>query len=140
MDSLYHICMFLLAQTQTIPADGGVDAAGKVVQEGAKQEPGFFESMGFMLPAMLGVMVLYILMSSRKPVKGAAGEKTDLLANLKKNDQVLTAGGILGTVVNYRTDSEYVTLRVDDATNARMQVLATSIVRVLSDEDAKKKS
>lgn len=134
MDSLYHLCLFFLAQTQTVPTDG----VAKGAEEAAKN-PGFFESMGFMLPAMLGVMVLYVLMSSRQPASGTGG-KTELLANLKKNDQVLTAGGILGTVVNYRPDSEFVTLRVDETSNAKMQVLATSIVRVVSKEtdDTKK--
>ena len=55
--------------------------------------------------------------------------------DLKKNDKVVTAGGILGTVVNHRSDAEYVTLRVDEASNSKMQILAKSIVRVVSDED-----
>lgn len=138
MDIFYHFCFFLLAQTQTAPADGG-DAAG-AAQEAAK-DPGLFGGFGgMMIPIMLGVMLLYVLMSAKQPNQANAAGKSDLLANLKKNDKVVTAGGILGTVVNYRSDSEYVTLRVDDATNARMQVLATSIYRVVSDDDTKKES
>jgi len=95
--------------------------------------------MGFFLPAMLGVMVLYMLMSAKPQGKGSAS-KTELLANLKKNDRVLTAGGILGTVVNHRSDAEYVTLRVDDSSGSRMQILASSIVRVVTDEDSDKKT
>ena len=135
MDSLYHLCWLLLAQTQAIPSESA-KAAGQATEQAAR-EPGFFESMGFMLPAMLAVMVLYILMAGRPQAKGAA-KTSDLLANLKKNDQVVTAGGILGTVVNFRSDAEFVTLRLDDSSNARMQVLASSIVRVVSDEDTKK--
>jgi preprotein translocase subunit YajC len=71
-----------------------------------------------------------------RPKNKAQAKTSDLLANLKKNDKVVTAGGILGTVVNHRSDAEYVTLRVDEATNSKMQVLAKSIVRVVSDEDA----
>ncbi|MEL7500454.1 MAG: preprotein translocase subunit YajC [Planctomycetota bacterium] len=137
MDSFYHFCLFLIAQTQTVPVEGA--GAGNAAEEVAK-DPGLFGGFGGMLiPIMLGVMLLYVLMSSKQPAAGAGG-KTDLLANLKKNDRVITAGGIVGTVVNYRSDSEYVTLRVDDSTNARIQVLATSIFRVVSDDDAKKES
>jgi len=83
--------------------------------------------------------VLYMLMSAKPQDGKGSASKSELLANLKKNDQVLTAGGILGTVVNHRSDAEYVTLRVDDSSGSRMQVLATSIVRVVTDEDSNKK-
>jgi preprotein translocase subunit YajC len=132
MDHLYHFCFFLIAQTQSAPAAG---AAKEVADEAAKEPAGFF-GLGYFLPAMLAVMVLYMLMSA-KPQGQTAASKSELLANLKKNDQVITAGGILGTVVNYRSDAEYVTLRVDDSSGSRMQVLASSIVRVVSDEDKK---
>jgi len=83
----------------------------------------------------MAVMLVYFIMMAR-PKNKAQAKTSDLLANLKKNDKVVTAGGILGTVVNHRSDAEYVTLRVDEATNSKMQVLAKSIVRVVSDEDA----
>ena len=136
MDHLYSFCWLLIAQAQTAPVKEAVtDAANK-----AAEDPGGLFGLGFFLPAMLGVMVLYMLMSAKPQGggKGSAG-KLELLANLKKNDQVLTAGGILGTVVNHRSDAEYVTLRVDDSSGARMQILASSIVRVVTDEDSDKK-
>lgn len=133
MDHLYNFCFFLLAQSQTVPAEG----AGKEVADAAAEagQGGLF-GLGYFLPAILAVMVLYMLMSA-KPQGQSAASKSELLANLKKNDQVVTAGGILGTVVNYRSDAEYVTLRVDDSSGSRMQVLASSIVRVVSDDDKK---
>lgn len=133
MDHLYNFCFFLLAQSQTVPIEGAAkDAADAAADAG---QGGLF-GLGYFLPAMLAVMVLYMLMSA-KPQGQSAANKTELLANLKKNDQVVTAGGILGTVVNYRSDAEYVTLRVDDSSGSRMQVLASSIVRVVSDDDKK---
>lgn len=136
MDHLYSFCWLILAQAQNLPSKEVVDAAKKA----AEDEPaGFFGQMGFFLPAMVGVMVLYMLMSAKPQGKGSAN-KTELLANLKKNDRVLTAGGILGTVVNHRSDAEYVTLRVDDSSGSRMQILASSIVRVVTDEDSDKKT
>lgn len=133
MDHLYHFCFFLLAQSQAVPAEG---AAKEVADAAAEAGQGGFFGLGYFLPAMLAVMVLYMLMSA-KPQGQTAANKSELLANLKKNDQVVTAGGILGTVVNYRSDAEYVTLRVDDSSGSRMQVLSSSIVRVVSDDDKK---
>ncbi len=137
MDNLYNVCWYLLAQTQVAGGGNAADAAGAVAKEAPKG--GFFDSMGYMFPIMMGVLLLYFLMTA-KPKDKAQTKTTELLANLKKNDKVVTAGGILGTVVNYRSDAEFVTLRVDDSSNSRMQVLAKSIVRVVSDEDAKKDS
>lgn len=137
MVNFYNICWYLLAQTQVAPTGNG-NAPGEAAGELAKEAPkGWFEKMGFMFPVLMGVMLLYFLMTAR-PKDKAQAKTSDLLANLKKNDQVVTAGGILGTVVNYRSDAEFVTLRIDDSTNSRMQVLAKSIARVVSDEDAKK--
>jgi len=49
-----------------------------------------------------------------------------LLNNLKKNDEVITAGGIHGTVVNVKDTS--VTLRIDE--NVRVEVEKEYIVTV----------
>ncbi|MDB2686080.1 preprotein translocase subunit YajC [Mariniblastus sp.] len=137
MDHLYSFCWLILAQAQNLPA---VKDAGEVVEKAGKDEPVGLFGMGYLFPAMMGVVLLYMVMSAKPPAGKGPASKTELLANLKKNDQVLTAGGILGTVVNYRSDAEYVTLRVDDSSGSRMQILASSIVRVVSDEDSDKKT
>ena len=137
MVNLYNVCWYVLAQTQVAPSKAVAEVAQGVADTtggaGAPEQQGFFESLGVMFPILMGAMLLYFLMMTRpKPNKDA--EPSELLVNLKKNDRVVTAGGILGTVVNHRSDAEYVTLRIDDSSNARMQVLAKSIIRVLSDE------
>ena len=140
MVNLYNICWYVLAQTQVAPSKAATEAAEAVGSAGGAAAPpkqGFFESMGIMFPILMGAMLLYFLMMTRpKPNNDAS--TSELLANLKKNDRVVTAGGILGTVVNHRSDAEYVTLRIDDSSNTRMQVLAKSIIRVLSDEKTNK--
>ena len=135
MDHFYSFCWMMIAQAQTAPVKEVADAAKKAAEE----ETGGPFGMGYLFPAMLGVVALYVLMSAKPQGKGSVN-KTELLANLKKNDRVLTAGGILGTVVNHRSDAEYVTLRVDDSSGSRMQILASSIVRVVTDEDSDKKA
>jgi preprotein translocase subunit YajC len=130
MIQLYNVCWYLLAQTQV--TGSGAPAAEAAAD--AEKPAGFFESMGFMFPALVAVMLLYFIMMSRPQPKSDA-KTSELLANLKKNDQVVTAGGILGTVVNVRPDADYVTLRIDDTSKARMQVLASSIVRVVTEKE-----
>lgn len=134
---LYNICWLLVVQITPggSAAEGAADAAGKAAGEAAKK-PGMFDSLTFFLPAMMIVMVLYFLMMGRpqdkKQVKGSTPER---LANLKKNDRVVTAGGIIGSVVNMREDVDYITIRVDESTGSKMQVLKQSIVRVLNDDE-----
>ena len=133
MINFYNTCWYFLAQTQVqtlaTPVDGAVGN-----EDLANKTPSIFDT--WMFPALMAVMLVYFIMMARPKNKSQA-KSSDLLANLKKNDKVVTAGGILGTVVNHRSDAEYVTLRIDEASNSKMQVLAKSIVRVVSDEDAK---
>ncbi len=132
MDYFLAICFSVLAQTQTTTSaasEAGVD----VNKEAA---PGFFSEMQYMLPAMLAIMALYFLLMVR-PQQQEQSKVSEKLANLKKNDRVVTAGGILGTVVSSRAESEYTTIKIDESSNTKMQIRTTSIVRVLTDEDQK---
>ena len=99
--------------------------------EGPQQE--YSSEMQFFLPAMIAVMLVYFIMMARPQKKGA--QSSERLKDLKKNDRVVTAGGILGTVVNVRPDTEYTTIRIDESSNTKMQILTNSIVRVVSDEN-----
>lgn len=52
---------------------------------------------------------------------------------LKKNVEVVTSGGIIGVVAHVKEGGDEVTLKIDD--NARMRVLRSSIVRVLTPQE-----
>jgi len=124
---------FLVAQVGGSPSGG---AAKEAVDSPAGDEPSsFFSQILIFAPAILGVMLVYFLLSSR-PQKKQQAKAKELLDSVKKNDRVLTAGGILGTVVN-KDDNEYLTIRVDDSSNVKLQVLKSSIVRVVKDDDEK---
>ena len=132
MVTLYHLCWLLAVQIPPGGAsDGAADAAGDAAEGG-----GWFSGLGFFLPAMLLVMVLYMMLMG-KPQQKENARTSEMLANLKKNDRIVTAGGIVGTVVNNRPDAEYLTIRIDDANNTRMQILKQSVIRVLKDDDKK---
>lgn len=132
MDYLLTFCYLILAQTQTTTSSA-TGAGGGAVKEA---QPGFFSEMQYMLPAMLAIMVLYFLLMVR-PQQQEQSKVSEKLANLKKNDRVVTAGGILGTVVKSSAESEYTTIKIDETSNTKMQIRTSSIVRVLTDEDQK---
>ncbi len=86
--------------------------------------------LGAMLIPMAAFAFLWYFII-HKPQKRERQRRDDLLKQLKKNDRVVTIGGIIGVVVNVSSDDKEVTLRVDD--NARIKMLRSSIQSVLGD-------
>lgn len=76
------------------------------------------------VPLVLIFMVFYFLLI--KPQKDRQSAHKNMLQNLKKNDEVITAGGIHATVVNVKETS--VIVRIDD--NTRVEVEKDYIVSV----------
>lgn len=68
--------------------------------------------------------VFYFLLI--RPQKKAQEDHKKMLAALKKNDEVITVGGIHGTIANVKDHS--VTLKVDD--NVKIEVQKASIASV----------
>lgn len=70
------------------------------------------------------IAVFYFLLI--RPQKKAQDDHKKMLAALKKNDEVITAGGIHGTIANVKDHT--VTLKVDD--NVKIEVSKSSISSV----------
>lgn len=85
------------------------------------------------LMVLLGLMFYMFILG---PDRRTRREQADMLANLKKNDQVVTIGGIKGTVTNIK--EEEVTIRIDDANNTRLRVLRSAISRIDLGEKSEK--
>lgn len=98
-------------------------------QNGKAADGGLTSSMWFQLAPFLLIGVLFYFMLIA-PERRKRKEMEQLLANVKKNDQVITVGGICGTVVNASPGSAVVTIRVDDGNNTRLRVLRSAISRV----------
>jgi len=84
-------------------------------------------------PFLLIGLLFYLLMI--RPERNRRKQFEEMLKTLKKNDKVVTIGGIYGTVVNVDKDSEDVTLRVDEDSNTRLRILRSSVSRILNRED-----
>lgn len=85
---------------------------------------GAFVSM--LIPFALMFLLLYILII--RPQKKKEQERLNMIQNVKKNDYVLTTGGIYGTVIGVK-DNEVV-LKIDDANNTKVKLAKSSIVGV----------
>ncbi|NLF70017.1 MAG: preprotein translocase subunit YajC [Candidatus Anammoximicrobium sp.] len=83
-----------------------------------------------LLPIVMIGFLFYLLIV--RPEKRKQSDVAKMQTNLKKNDHVVTIGGILGVVVNAPAGSNEVTLRVDE--NTRIRFLRSSISRVVSSE------
>lgn len=81
---------------------------------------------------MLGAFFLVMYIAVIRPQQQEEEERKTLIDGVKKNDKVITTGGILGTVTNVKDDE--VTLRVDDDKNVKMKILKTAIMTIVSDK------
>jgi len=84
-------------------------------------------------PLLAVIMVLFYIMVIR-PQKNKERDFKSLVANLKKNDRVVTIGGIHGVVISVQRDADRVTLRIDESTGTTIRIGTGAVSRVLNDE------
>jgi preprotein translocase subunit YajC len=101
-----------------------------LAEEGAGRTPAILTFLPWIL-----IGVLFYLMIIRPQNRKQAELKT-MLGSLKKNDRVVTVGGIFGTIVNAPKDSEEITIKVDENNNTRLRVQRSSISRVITAESS----
>jgi preprotein translocase subunit YajC len=87
--------------------------------------------MGQMLPLVLILVVFYFLLV--RPQQQKAKEHNEVVAGLKKNDQVVTIAGIYGRIVD--VGDAYVTLEI--APNVIVRHERSQIGAVVSGKDTK---
>lgn len=92
---------------------------------GKQSSPGGMLSM--LLPFILMFVVMYFLIL--RPQKRKEKERKALLSRIKKNDRVVTAGGIHGLVTSVREHE--IILRIDDAKDIKIKVDRSAIVSVV---------
>jgi preprotein translocase subunit YajC len=84
---------------------------------------------------MLGMIIMvgvffFVMMRGQSAQKK---KKETMLDSLKKNDRVMTIGGVLGTVVTVRDND--VILKVDEASNTKMTFIKRAIQQVVTEDD-----
>ena len=79
------------------------------------------------LPLILIFVIMYFMLI--RPQQKKAKEHKALIEGLRRGDQVITQGGIIGKVTHVREDGE---LEVEIATGVKVRVVKATIVQVLS--------
>ena len=114
--------------------------AGVVLAQGGESGGILGGPFGSLLPFLVIGMLFYLLLI--RPERKKRQEMGRMLDDLKKDDEVVTVGGVWGLVVNASKGSEYITIRVDEGSGAKLRVLRSAISRVVtgSNSDASKES
>ncbi len=76
-----------------------------------------------LFPFVFMLLIFYFLLI--RPQQKRQQELKKLVDNLKKGDRVVTAGGMIGTVVGVQND--YVVLKVGEGEGAKMEVLKSAV-------------
>ncbi|MBT4864746.1 MAG: preprotein translocase subunit YajC [Planctomycetaceae bacterium] len=98
--------------------------------EAPKPQPeGLSGPLMWIMPAFL-ILLLWQFMFN--PRRRDEKKRAEMVSALKKNDRIVTIGGITGTVASVSEDGKYVTIKVED--NTRIKMLASSIQTVVGDE------
>ena len=119
-----HSILMRLAEISAVLAQPG---DGK---ETTPEAPSGINPIFILLIALFFVFYFIVL----RPQKREQTQRKAMLAGIKKNDRVLTIGGIYGVVTNVQRESDELTLKVDEATNTKLRVTLSSVARVVGAE------
>lgn len=101
-----------------------------LLAEGEGEGGGGFQML---LPPMIAIAVIFWFIVVRGGRRDRDKRQAQL-ESLKKNDRVVTIGGIIGTIAATSQDGKEVTLKIDD--NTRMKVLRSAIQGPLREDAA----
>ncbi|HUF86553.1 MAG TPA: preprotein translocase subunit YajC [Thermohalobaculum sp.] len=87
-------------------------------------EPSFIVSL---LPLILIFVIFYFLLI--RPQQKRAKEHREMVANLRRGDQVVTGGGVMGKVTKVGEGDE---IEVEIAKDVKIRVIRSTITAVLS--------
>ena len=87
----------------------------------------------FQMVVMFGGIFLIFWFLLIRPQRKQEKERKEMLKQLKKNDKVVTIGGIHGVVTNVREKD--VTLKIDESRDVRVRFSRSAISQVVERED-----
>ena len=102
----------------------------RVLAEGADKGDSTSPLLTF-APLIFIAIFFYVLIL--RPQRREQAKRDGMLNALKKNDKVVTIGGIKGSVANISSDGQEVTLKVDD--NTRIKFIRSAIQKVESADE-----
>jgi preprotein translocase subunit YajC len=111
-------------------------AAEKVAEKAAEKTGDpvalFISSpMPIILLMFVGFWFFILLPAQRKEKK----QREMIMSGIKKNDEILTTSGFIGTVANVREGEDEITIKLDD--NCKVRMKKSSIAQILKAKEAK---
>ena len=96
-----------------------------------------FSGMGI-LPfiAIIGMVFYFMVL---RPENRKRAEQDRVRNDLKKNDRIVTIGGIHGTVVNAPADGDEITIKLDENSPTRMRITRAAVQTVITNKESSKK-
>lgn len=122
----------LLAQADNAPESTDPPAAAPA---GAGM---FGEMLTNPLVPMVGLFLLFYFIFIL-PERRRKADEAKMMSAVKKNDRIITVGGIHATIVAAPADSDVVTIKIDEGGNTRVKLNRSAISKVVRDGDGKSK-
>jgi preprotein translocase subunit YajC len=72
-----------------------------------------------LLPIFVIFIIFYFLLI--RPQKKQQKQHAEMITELKKNDEIVTTGGLFGTIVNVEKQNDVMTVRIDENTKVKIQ-------------------
>ena len=94
-------------------------------QTGAPQTGATASPIVSLMPIIIIFVIFYFLLI--RPQKKAQDDHKKMISELKKNDEVITSGGIHGTITNVKENT--VVLKVDDSVKIEVQKSAIGTLK-----------
>jgi preprotein translocase subunit YajC len=94
-----------------------------------KPAPGPFGDPTFLF-LMFGLMIVFLFIL---PARQQRRQQQELMASIKPGAKILTASGIIGTIVTLKDNEDEITLRSGET---KLRVTKSSIARVLGQDEA----
>jgi preprotein translocase subunit YajC len=86
------------------------------------------------LPIVVTFFLYYFIVLA--PERKKKREVTQMKSSLKKNDRIITIGGIHGTVVNAPTEGNVLTIRIDEAGTTKIKINRSAVGSVIRDKSS----
>lgn len=101
---------------------------------GAGGGNGLASLLTFMVPLFAGVYFLILLPQQRQE-----RQRRRMMESIKKNDRVLTVGGVYGVVVSVDAGQDRLSIRVDDEKGVKLTITKSSVAQVIASDKDKDK-
>ena len=84
---------------------------------------------------LVGFVLIYYY-TFLQPERKKKREDTLMKSQMKKNDRIITVGGIHGTLVSVPADSDVVTIRLDESGATKIKINRSAVVTVINEKSS----